>query len=89
MPVLIFSLCDSGENPNPQTPSLTYNPDLTTVSHILSASPTPPTRMIGSGMDELLKKEKLLLGHLGRRACFFVGFSVVVVFLMTLKPKRS
>ena len=42
------------------------------MNHILSASPTLPSRVIGSGMDRLLKKEELFLGCLGRRACSFL-----------------
>ena len=39
--------------------------------------PLPPLQpeMISSGMDKLLKKEELLLGHIGRRVCFFLAGS--------------
>lgn len=49
--ILIFNPCDSGENPNPKTPSLTsltYKPELSqSASHILSTSPIPPISMNG------------------------------------------
>lgn len=88
MPFLIshFQSTWFWKEPNPKTPNLTYNPDLNqSVNHILRALPTPPTRMIGLGMDKLFKKEELLLGHLERRGVFLFCFG----FLLDMKLTRS